>query len=86
MRTFEYLKPTSVREAVDTLGQFGDRAKVIAGRTDLMIQWKKRLVSPECLISVRNIAEMDFIMLNNDLRIGSATTRRTTKSIRPRLR
>jgi CO/xanthine dehydrogenase FAD-binding subunit len=42
-----------------------------------MVQWKKKLVSPKCLVSVRNIADMNFIKLNSGLRIGGATTHRT---------
>ncbi|MGO9123171.1 MAG: FAD binding domain-containing protein [Desulfomonilaceae bacterium] len=61
MRTFEYLKPTSIREAIDLLGKCGHEAMIIAGGTDLMVQWKK-LVSPKCLMPVRNIADMNFIM------------------------
>lgn len=76
MRTFEYLKPTSVEEALELLAQYGDRAKVIAGGTDVMVQWKKRLISAEYLISLRNIPELNFIDLSSDLRIGSATTHR----------
>jgi CO/xanthine dehydrogenase FAD-binding subunit len=76
VRTFEYLKPTSIEEALELLAQYGDRAKVIAGGTDVMVQWKKRLISAEYLISLRNIPELNFIDLSSDLRIGSTTTHR----------
>ncbi len=77
MRTFEYLKPASLEEALSLLAHYGDRAQVIAGGTDLMVQWKKRLIHRDYLISVRNIPELNFIELNNGLRIGSATTHRS---------
>ncbi|MBI4962211.1 MAG: xanthine dehydrogenase family protein subunit M [Desulfomonile tiedjei] len=76
MRTFEYLKPTSVEDALSLLAQYGDKAKVIAGGTDVMVQWKKKLISAEYLISLRNIPALNFIDLSADLRIGSATPHR----------
>lgn len=77
MRTFEYLKPTSLQEALELLNHHGDRARIIAGGTDLMVLWKKRIVSPHYLISLRNISELNFIEYRGDLKIGSATTHRT---------
>jgi len=77
LRTFQYLKPTHLSEALDLLNSYGDKARIVAGGTDLMVQWKKRLISPECLISVRNISELHFVSVEGDLRIGSATTHRT---------
>lgn len=77
MRTFQYLKPAQLAEALDLLHTHGDKAKIVAGGTDLMVQWKKRLISPHYLVSVRNIPELNFVSLDGDLRIGSATTHRT---------
>ena len=77
MRTFQYLKPTSLAEALGLLNEHGDKAKVIAGGTDLMIQWKKKLLSPDYLISLRNVPELNFINCDGSLRIGSATPHRS---------
>lgn len=76
MRTFEYLKPTTAAQVVELLAEYGNRAKVIAGGTDLMIQWKKKLVSPQYLVSLRNVSELRFVSLKDGLRIGSGTTHR----------
>jgi len=76
VRTFEYLKPASVEEALSLLAQYGDRAKVVAGGTDVMVQWKKKLISADYLISLRNIPELNFIDLAAELTIGSATPHR----------
>jgi carbon-monoxide dehydrogenase medium subunit len=58
------------------LAHFGDRAKVIAGGTDLIVQWKKKLISPDYLISLRNIPQISFLDFSDGLRIGSATSHR----------
>ncbi|MEJ2718743.1 MAG: xanthine dehydrogenase family protein subunit M [Deltaproteobacteria bacterium] len=76
MRTFEYLKPTSLQDALELLDRHGDKARLIAGGTDLMVLWKKRIVSPDYLISLRNISELNFIEYRGELKIGSATTHR----------
>ncbi|MEW6348270.1 MAG: FAD binding domain-containing protein [Thermodesulfobacteriota bacterium] len=80
MRTFQYLKPTSVREAQELLSHFGEKAKIIAGGTDLMVQWKKKLISPEAMISVRNVPELNFVRVDQGLAIGSATTHRSLET------
>jgi len=77
VRTYEYLKPVSIREAVELLALHGERAKVVAGGTDLLVQWKKKLLSPDYVISLRNIPELNFVEYKGGLRIGSATTHRT---------
>jgi len=77
VRTFEYLRPTSVREALDLLDRYGEKARLIAGGTDVMVMWKKKIISPAYLISLRNIPELSGIRYNGDLKIGSATTHRT---------
>ncbi len=77
MRTFDYLKPTSIEDALQLLSLYGEGAKVVAGGTDLMIQCKKRLVSPNCLISLRNVSDLNFMDHSEGLRIGSAVTHRT---------
>jgi CO/xanthine dehydrogenase FAD-binding subunit len=76
VRTFEYLKPTSVEEALQLLARHRDKAKIIAGGTDVMIQWKRRIISPEYLVSLRNIRELNFLDFSDGARIGSATSHR----------
>ena len=73
-RTYEYLKPSSLGQTLDLLSEPCHRATVIAGRTDLKIQWKKKLVSPEALVSLRSVPELRFTNVNNGLKIGATTT------------
>lgn len=77
VRTFEYLKPTSLKEAFELLDEHGEKAKLIAGGTDLMVQWKKKILSPDYVISLRNIPELRIIEFDGGLRIGSAATHRS---------
>lgn len=76
MRTFDYLKPTSLKEALELLDRYGDKARLIAGGTDVMVQWKKKLLSTGYFISLRNISDLTFIQYDDDLKIGAGTTHR----------
>jgi carbon-monoxide dehydrogenase medium subunit len=61
MTNMEILEPRSVDEAVSALGQHGDDAKVIAGGTALVLMLKNRLVAPEYLISLGQVAGLNGI-------------------------
>ncbi|MGQ9825321.1 MAG: FAD binding domain-containing protein [Desulfotomaculales bacterium] len=41
MRPFQYLAPKSVAEALDMLAEFGPRAMVMAGGTDVVMALKR---------------------------------------------
>ena len=71
----------SVAEAVHWLATYGDRAKVIAGGTDLLGLMKDRITGPgmplpEVLVNVKTIPELSAIVLLADggLALGAATT------------
>ncbi|MEE8442557.1 MAG: FAD binding domain-containing protein [Dehalococcoidia bacterium] len=80
VREFEYLEPASVEEAVALLSRYGDRARVLAGGTDLVVQMKMERLAPEYLISLRKVSELDGIVFQQDgLRIGAGTTIRAIR-------
>jgi len=75
---FKYLSPTSVADAVRALKEHDGKAKVLAGGTDLLSMMKLRAITPECVVSLREIAGLDYIRQEDkELRIG-ALTRMTT--------
>lgn len=58
---FEYYAPTSTAEVCQLLEQFGFRAQMLAGGTDLMTKIKTGVCSPEVLISLKNLEELKKI-------------------------
>jgi aerobic carbon-monoxide dehydrogenase medium subunit len=58
---FDYYSPRSVAEACQLLAQFGSRAKVLAGGSDLLCKMKHGLAEPEILVSIRKIPELKKI-------------------------
>jgi len=72
---FAYHRPTSVKDAVALLGQFGDDGRLLAGGHSLIPTMKLRLASPGNLIDLAGIADLKGIRADgNDIVIGAMTT------------
>jgi carbon-monoxide dehydrogenase medium subunit len=71
---FSYARATSVANALELLVTYGDRAKVIAGGQSLMPAMNLRLISPEFLVDIGELAELRDIAMKRDvLRVGAMT-------------
>jgi carbon-monoxide dehydrogenase medium subunit len=71
-----YFSPKSMEEAISLLSQYGDKARVISGGTDLVVQMKRTGLVPDCLINISGIPDLDYVRydLTNGLRIGALTS------------
>ncbi|MEA2676239.1 MAG: xanthine dehydrogenase FAD-binding subunit [Chloroflexota bacterium] len=58
MRRFEYARPSTLAEAVGLLAHEGERARVLAGGTDLLIRLRDRTLTPAVVVDVKRIPEM----------------------------
>ena len=74
--SFEYVRPDSLKQALDLLASHGSRAAVLAGGTDLLISMRQRLIVPEVVIGIRALPELRSIGVGTDgsLRLGAACT------------
>lgn len=70
---FDYFVPETIRETLELLRQYGSEAKILAGGTDLITQLKQEKISPDYLINIMKIPELNHIEETGGLRIGSAT-------------
>jgi 4-hydroxybenzoyl-CoA reductase subunit beta len=70
---FEYLEPSSLREAFALLSQYKEDAKVIAGGTDLLPRMKKKVQRPKAVISLKAIGDFNYIREEDGLKIGALT-------------
>ena len=52
---FNYSSPKTIEEALSLLSHYGNKAKVLAGGTDLLVNMKKKLLSPEQIVSLNRI-------------------------------
>ena len=58
MRSIQFEAPATVDEAAKLLAQAGGKAKPLAGGTDLIVQMRSRMVSPELIVDLKNIPEL----------------------------
>ena len=79
---FEYLAPKTIGEACNLLLELGSPAKVMAGATDLIPPMKDKAISPEYLIDLKKIPDLDYLEYDEKegLKIGALTTLRTIET------
>jgi aerobic carbon-monoxide dehydrogenase medium subunit len=71
---FSYARATSVADALELLVAHGDRAKLLSGGQSLMPAMNLRLIFPELIVDIGEIAELRGIAVKGDaLRIGALT-------------
>jgi carbon-monoxide dehydrogenase medium subunit len=63
---FDFHEPASVDEACEIMARYGAKAKLVAGGTDLMVNMKKEILSPEHLVCLSRIESMHGIEENGD--------------------
>ena len=74
MKWIDYEAPTSVREAVDLLNEAGDRARPLAGGTDILVQLRGRAFDLDLVVDVKGVPELNELTYDpdNGLTIGAA--------------
>lgn len=58
MRPFEYARPETLAQAIALLEHGGDRARVLAGGTDLVIRFRDGTLAPAVVVDVKRIPEL----------------------------
>jgi len=73
---FEYLAPTSVKQASLLLAKFGENAKIIAGGTDLLVSMKEVEAFPHYVVGIGQISTLRGIDFSKKkgLVVGAGTT------------
>ena len=74
MEWIDFATPTTVSEAVGLLAQHGDRARLIAGGTDILVQLRGGRRSLDLIIDAKGIPELTEISYDpqNGLTLGAA--------------
>src|ERR1700728_1362327 len=71
---FSYARATSLNNALELLATHGDGAKLLSGGQSLMPAMNLRLISPEFIVDISEIAELRGIEVKGDvLHIGALT-------------
>ena len=74
MKAFDYAAPKTLAEAVALLAEKGDRARVLAGGTDVIVQVREGRRDLDLLIDVKHIPEVNELAYDakSGLRLGAA--------------
>ncbi len=76
MHNFEFVKPSTVADAVKAMA--GSGAQALSGGQTLLPTMKARLAAPAVLVSLTGVAEMKGVCMGDDgLSVGAATTHAT---------
>ncbi len=76
---FTYLKPGSMKEALQMLKEHQDECKVICGGQSLLVIMRQGLLSPEYVISIKGLKDANYLTYDakDGLKIGATCTHRT---------
>lgn len=79
MKEFQYLKPESLPDAISLATQYGSEAALLAGGTDLIVQIKRKIKTPTCVINLKGISELNEIRFSHEkgLFVGPLVTHHT---------
>jgi aerobic carbon-monoxide dehydrogenase medium subunit len=76
--SFEYVAPTTLEEALDTLGRYEDDAKVLAGGQSLIPLMKLRFAAPQVVVDINRLPGLDTLAEGDaGLRIGALVRHKT---------
>src|SRR5262245_47526314 len=74
MKPIDYVAPSSVEQAVAILSAQGERARILAGGTDIIVQLREAKRDADVLVDVKRIKELNEISFDHErgLRIGAS--------------
>jgi len=70
---FTYLRADSLDEAVGALADYGPEAKILAGGQSLAPLMNLRLATPEVLVDLNRVSELEGIAVDGNVEIGAIT-------------
>lgn len=75
MNEFEYAAATTIDEAVSLLAARGEKAKILAGGTDILVHLRETDLEAELVLDVKKIPELTELSYSPEtgLRLGAAT-------------
>ena len=76
--SFDYVRASTVDDAITLLDRHGPESRVVAGGHSLLPMMKLRLARPDWLIDINDLFELDFVLRDgNTLRVGAMTRHAT---------
>jgi len=74
LQAFDYASARTVNEAVSLLTRYGEKARILAGGTDIIVQVREGRRSVDLLLNIKEIPEVNQLSYDpvNGLRLGAA--------------
>jgi carbon-monoxide dehydrogenase medium subunit len=74
MKAFDYAAPRTVSETVALLAENGERARILAGGTDLIVQLRERRREADLVVDVKHVPEANALLFDprRGLLLGAA--------------
>jgi len=74
MNAFEYVAPGTISEVIALLAEKGERARILAGGTDLIVQIREGRRAPDCVVDIKHVPEVNELSCDpaNGLWVGAA--------------
>ncbi|MDO4554181.1 MAG: FAD binding domain-containing protein [Lachnospiraceae bacterium] len=78
MKEFDFIAPRTVEEFLPVLDQYKEKAEIVAGGTDIVLEFNERKLNPEVVLDVKKLKELDYIRVDEDyVHIGAVTSHAT---------
>lgn len=76
MQDFQYIRPKTLKQALELVDKYGKEAKILAGGTDLIVALRGNAAHCKWLIDVKGVKELSGITYDDEigLTIGSSVT------------
>jgi CO/xanthine dehydrogenase FAD-binding subunit len=72
---FKYQKPISINKVLKLLAEYGEKARILAGGTDLVVKIKEGLEEPAMVIDIKGIDKLGKIQKkDNTIHLGALVT------------
>ena len=74
MEPFDFVSPSSIEEAVKTLASSGDKARIMAGGTDMLVQMRAGRRTAPLVVNIKDIPELNVVSYDasRGLTLGAA--------------
>ncbi|MBV9258882.1 MAG: FAD binding domain-containing protein, partial [Ktedonobacteraceae bacterium] len=70
-----YLRPTSLAETLDLLGSYREKARIVSGGTDVLLELQQGIKQTSTLIDITALPALKYVRMENGiLQLGGLTT------------
>ena len=73
----QFCRATTLEAALEARAEWGDDGRILAGGTDVMVQYLHGEIAPKALIHIEGIDSLSFVTTDGRTTLGALTTHRT---------